>query len=291
MRGKEERKIEAQFQRMMSSKPYAPYTVDELGEDFSGLRIGPPYPLLLPLLFVNEDDNRQQQLQQQQQQQQRQFVSAKSFDPITDDRIDDIIPAALSTIQVPSKTAIIQNQSNQPDLITHQQPQPQQQQHLQSVGLTLVCQLPYVIDNGDQELNLKAEKELQSLLTEADKSYKADLLKYQPDIIVSNPDLFAGGKKKQEIFIERARERNDIFDDDVGLDEDSYDTGYSIINTDNMILQDSPAMKEGKKRIEEATTQKKGKEKGFQKEDLESTPTAETKNTANDSNTDSNDHE
>ena len=57
MRGKEERKIEAQFKRMMSSKPYAPYTIDELGEDFSGLRIGPPYPLLLPVLFVSEEDD------------------------------------------------------------------------------------------------------------------------------------------------------------------------------------------------------------------------------------------
>ena len=57
MRGKEERKIEAQFQKMMSSQPYAPYTVDELGEDFSGLEIGPPYPLLLQVLFVNEDDD------------------------------------------------------------------------------------------------------------------------------------------------------------------------------------------------------------------------------------------
>ena len=189
---------------------------------------------------------------------------------------------AISTIQSRPGSAIIQNPSNRPDLINTPTTTTKQQQLLQSVGLTIVFRLSYVSDNADQELNPKAENELQSLLAEADKSYKADLLKYRPDIIASNPELFAGDNKKQEIFIERARERNDIFDDDVALDEDGYDTGYSIIDLDNMILQDSPAIKEGKARIEEATTEK-GKEEGFQKVNFESTSTAKTKNTANDS--------
>lgn len=190
IRSERERKTEAEFTKMMSSKPYAPYTIKEASKDFSGLRIGAPYPLLLPVLFVNNE------LQQQ-------------HEEIKQDQPINICTAPAPTPTLEPILVKMQKQQQQPFISNQFIP----------VGSSLGFELPYAY-NGDPYAII--ESDLAKLLDDANKDFQDSILKHNKHLLIHEPELLMNDEDKQRYFKQLAEVRDSTIIDE-NEETDSFD--------------------------------------------------------------------
>lgn len=157
--------------------PYCPYVIPEMKGDFSGLRIGPPCPFLLPRLYDEEYASKQyRELKLEQQKKQKR-----------------------------------ENEGEGQFLIV-----------TKPVGASLTFVWTHCNDGSDGGFTAE-DRELDALLHDAQIEFAGSLVKYNPHLLIAQPELVMSSEEKRRYFEQRAELVGGSNGDD-GIQEDDFDT-------------------------------------------------------------------